>query len=283
VILFELFFFVSNYSFYFTIKINYMESRAKAHLDEAIDRVRLSFSNVFSEGIDIWKKGLGPLLGFMLIYLVINGVVGLIPMAGDIINTFLLTPALTVGAFVYCHNLLRGREEFGDFFKGFQILPKIIVVNLITYIVYIVLLLPFIFSTGTENLMGMVSGDLEVTTYYFQEFDWTLMVMLIPACIAVFLFAFSLAMIWFYKLSPLDAIKYSCKLVLNNFLTIIALFLVSLLFAISGIIGLFIGIFVTIPIMYTMSYAIFAQGTDLFGYLDGKQELDISEHLIGGA
>ncbi len=260
-----------------------MESRAKAHLDEAIDRVRLSFSNVFSEGIDIWKKGLGPLLGFMLIYLVINGVVGLIPMAGDIINTFLLTPALTVGAFVYCHNILRRREDFGDFFKGFQILPKIILLNLITYIVFLVLLLPFIFSIGIDECLGLVKGDSEITTYIIEDFDWTMPVMLIPAGIAMFLFSFSLAMIWFYKLSPLDAIKYSCKLVLNNFLTILALFIVTTLLALSGFIALFIGIFVTIPIMYTMAYAVFAQGTDLFGYLDGKQELDISEHLIGGA
>ncbi len=257
-----------------------MESNATNHLDEALDRVSLSFGSVFSEGFNLWKKGLGPLLGFIIISSVISFVVGLIPIAGSIVGNLVLTPALTLGAFIFCHNTLKGRDDFGDFFKGFQIVPSIIILSLITSLVYLLLSVPMILAIGVDEIMGLVTGDLDPTTFMLEDFDWTILLMALPIVLTGFLFSFSLPMMWFYKLSPLVAIKYSCKFVFNNFLTIIALIIVAILFAISGIIGLIIGIFVTIPIIYTVLYSTFSQGTDLHAYLDDTVDLEISDHLV---
>ena len=75
--------------------------------------------------------------------------------------------------------------------------------------------------------------------------------------------------------------RYSAKFVFNNILTILGLAIVTMLFALSGIIALFIGFFVTLSIFYTVSYATFSQATDLHGYLDETNDLDISDHLVG--
>ena len=258
-----------------------MESKAIEHLEMALGRANLTFGNAWSEGFNIWKKSLGPLLGFVLIYMAISTVLGLIPYVGGAVNNLIFVPVLTLGAYNYCHNSLRQREEFGDFFKGFQMLPNILLLMLLTTIIYLVLALPVVLSFGIENIMGLITQEEGMASLILEDFDWTILVMFIPVVIATILFSFGLPMMWFYKLSPLNAIKYSAKFVFNNILTILGLAIVTMLFALSGIIALFIGFFVTLSIFYTVPYAAFSQATDLHGYLDETNDLDISDHLVG--
>lgn len=73
-----------------------------------------------------------------------------------------------------------------------------------------------------------------------------------------FLTFLTIPFIVFGKLNALDAIKSSCIIMVKKPLVLWGLLIVAGLFSIVGIIGCGIGLFFTIPFLYSMTYAIYA-------------------------
>jgi hypothetical protein len=87
--------------------------------------------------------------------------------------------------------------------------------------------------------------------------------------ISAFTFLY-IPLIIFGNLKPLDAIKGSLILVFKQPLVIIGLLIVAFIAAMSGFVGCCIGIFFTIPFVYSMQYTIYASivGVDSLSELD---------------
>lgn len=78
------------------------------------------------------------------------------------------------------------------------------------------------------------------------------------SCIISFLTFLSIPLIVFGKMNAINSIKASALIMSKKPLVLLGLIIVSLLFSLVGFIGCIIGIFFTIPFMYSMNYTIYA-------------------------
>lgn len=79
----------------------------------------------------------------------------------------------------------------------------------------------------------------------------------VSSLIINFLTFLTVAFIVFGKLNAFDAIKASITIVLKNPITILALVITAFIGSLVGFIGCCIGVFFTLPIMYSMTYALY--------------------------
>jgi len=80
----------------------------------------------------------------------------------------------------------------------------------------------------------------------------------------------TLPLIIFGNLNALEAIKGSFTVVSKQFFILLGLLIVSFIFAFLGLIGFCIGIFFTIPFIYSMYYCIYS---DSIGIIDEESEI----------
>ena len=82
---------------------------------------------------------------------------GMVPFIGPVLNGLSISSCLTLGGYLYSDRVANDQKaEFGNFFDGFQDIPKIIVLNLILFGLAILILIPFVMSVGVSALMGSV-------------------------------------------------------------------------------------------------------------------------------
>lgn len=79
-----------------------------------------------------------------------------------------------------------------------------------------------------------------------------------------FLTVFTIPFIIFGKLKAVEAIEASMLIVFKNFFTILLLMLISILLTCFGLIALLIGIFFTLPIIFSMQYVIYAKAVGIY-------------------
>lgn len=85
----------------------------------------------------------------------------------------------------------------------------------------------------------------------------------------------TIPLIIFSDLNALDAIKYSFSIVLKQPLILLGLLLVAIIGALVGFIGCCIGVFFTLPFMYSMYYAMY---DEIIGF-DNEEEIETSNLL----
>ncbi len=260
------------------------DTRAIQHLDETLPRSRFQFGEYISEGFDIWKRNAGLFIGFGLLFILMILVINLIPIIGTIAGSVLISPALMLGAYIVSHRTLENENPaFGQFFDGFQFAKEIIVAYLIMMVIYLILLIPFIFFMGT----GMVTWYMEamsdpMTASGMDPPDinlWGLLA-LIPMIYVGVCFYYVVHFIGFYKLTALDAIKYSFKYVNKHWFLVFLFLIVVGLIAMSGLIALVIGVFITITFMFPMLYSSFRGMTELDTYYGEDTDSNIIESLV---
>ena len=257
-----------------------MNERAINHLENELEQGEFSFGETFSYGWDIWKSNLLVLIGIMIIFMVISVVMGFIPYGGSQLAGILINPALMCGTYIFCANATKGRGEFSNLFDGFSKWKELVFLTLISYVIYIVCAVPFIYSLGIDNLSVLASGDPLVIRQSIPEFDVYNLLLLLPMIIVGLLMSLSVPMLYFYDLGPIDALKYSARFIMNHFFMFLLFFFVVILVGCSGMILLFIGIIITIPIIFTMSFAAFSKMTNLEGYNSEEGQQDLSQHIV---
>lgn len=83
-----------------------------------------------------------------------------------------------------------------------------------------------------------------------------------------------ICLIIFSNLNALNAIKYSIKLVAKNPGTVLLVFIVSYLISLLGVFALCIGIFFTLPILYSMYYVLYK---NIVGFEEEEIVFDIEK------
>ncbi len=256
-----------------------MTNRTRNHLDNAIESSRFEFGDYISRGFDIWKEEAWLYIVFAILLMVISFVLGIIPIVGPLANQLFITPILTAGAFIFSHKLAnRQRPEFNTFFKGSDHAGRIIGLNALYALIFLVLVLPLFIFMGLN--LDVLSGDEEAILELARSLSPFLLLSFIPFLIVALAFAYSTHFIIFYDLSIVDSIKYSTKIFFRHPFILIIYFIIIGLIAVSGIIGFCIGIIITSSMIYPMLYMAFRHITKLAEYESGDSDNDVYNTLV---
>ena len=237
------------------------------------DGYEFDMSKYVSKGWDLFKKGAGSFVGFVLLYFIISMGISMIPFV-NILGSF-IQQVLIAGMFIFSRNLLNEKEEFGDFFGGFQFFG-----NIAGYVVILILvLIPLIAIMFTAvipfellpKLIDSFSGtpDFDDIQYLMEDLLVSIAARIPLFILIIFLFmyvfisySFTLPLIVDSKLSSWKAMETSRQVVGKK---LFAFYGMYILFAILGSIAIFVtcglGMLVIIPLIYCI---IFSAYDDIF-------------------
>lgn len=94
-----------------------------------------------------------------------------------------------------------------------------------------------------------------------------------------FLTVFTIPFIIFGRLNAVEAIEASILIVSRNFFTILLLMVVSIVLTALGLIALLVGIFFTLPIIFSMQYVIYKKAVGIYDE-DSIDDIGISSEFL---
>lgn len=258
----------------------------KAKIDRIINEGSdFKFGDYISRGFEIFQKDMGSFIGFAAIMIVLTMVIGMIPFIGPIANQLVVSPALTVGAYLVARKLDCGEaNEFGNFFKGFDYVGQLALATVVMGIIISVTLIPFIIVCWQS---GLVEWYMELASNPLQDPMalgapemppfWSIL-LLLPAIYLGVAYNWTYLFIVFYKMDFWPAMEASRKLLTKHWPIYFAFMIVLGIIMAGGFILLCIGILASLPAVMCMTYAAFADVTRLNAEPDAGDEIE--QHLI---
>lgn len=243
------------------------------------------FGSYIDSGFKLVQKNLGMFIGFFLLYLVIFGIAGMVPVVGQIVSS-LLGPVVMAGFYIVAKKTQNDQHtEFGDFFKGFQFATPIVLRVIATSVIMLICALPFlylVYDSGLAEWYMEFAGNPENAAMLMEDFpgmpSWWSIFLLIPLIYIAICYAFADMFIVFKNMGFWDAMEASRQLISQQWLTIFAFFFVVGLIAMAGALLCGVGVIFTIPAATCISYVAFA---DIIKLNDLEQEEDdILDHLV---
>jgi hypothetical protein len=268
--------------------MNLPASRLQRVLSDAPTQFRLG--DYISQGFEFMNKNFGMLLAFMLLSFVISAFIQVIPIVGMFLS-ILITPVLQIGYAQFTYGAKReNRVDFAEFFKGFNKLGPLLATYLLTGVIGLLSILPGLLLWYQAGMLDWFMGIME--DYPFIEnvpnlsdsvdmgLFW-LGVLLMTAGVLVIsvLFAWSLNVVWFFDVGPLEALNASRKLIARNWGLFVAFVIVAGIIGASGILLCGIGLLYTAPAMACAQFFAFADVARLFEG-DDANEPDLIDHFI---
>ena len=258
------------------------------------DRLHRNFDQRFrtghyiSRGFQIFGKTIGPMTaGIAGIYIVGGIVLGLanlilpIPLLQQA-GSLLLTPILS-GLTLIAYVSAIGRHadfdtglRFGDYF-GRLIVLALIDFGIILVATIIAVLVLALFAGGA-GLTGAFDDSSMLGLGFFGAFGGVMVaIAVVIQVLRTFMF-FSTHFVLFYNMPAWSAVQESFKLAKRHFGGVILLSLFSAAMFVVGVMMCYIGVILTLPIVYAVSYAAF-EDLALFEETDDNPD-DILEHLL---
>lgn len=226
-----------------------------------VDGYDFDFNGYISKGWDLFKKGAGSLIGFILLYFLISIVINFIPFV-NILGSF-VQQTLIAGIFIFLRQLLRKKEEFGNFFGGFQYFGNIIVYILILLVIMIPIfalvfgllipfeLLPELFDANPGD-MEYLMEDLALSFAARLPFLFIVFIMAIYIGIS---YSMVLPLIVDAQLSPWKAMETSRRVVGKKFFSFLGFyFVIGIVASIGILITCGLGILVVMPVVYCIIF-----------------------------
>ncbi|MBV8465556.1 MAG: hypothetical protein JO218_06395 [Burkholderiales bacterium] len=217
-----------------------------------------------SEGFDFFKRNPGIWIALVIIYIVVNMVLGLVPFLGRLATT-ILAPVLTAGLMLGCLAQDQGRElEIEHLFAGFKRntgkLVMVGVLSLVAYIaVFVALAIGIAILAGGAAMTGALSGGAQGVMSMMgagMGIGIALLVLvtvllLIPVAMATY---YAPALVVFHDLEAIDALKMSFAASLKNLPALIVLGIVVMVLAVLSVVTLFLGLLVLLPTAFAAHY-----------------------------
>jgi uncharacterized membrane protein len=199
-------------------------------INEKVERLategyQFNLSYYISEGYELFKRNAGGFILFYLIFFVINGVLGIIPLIGTIAS-LVISPALTAGFYLAAKKIKNGETvEFSQFFDGFKLGVPIFLVTLIVVIL---------------TILGLI-------------------LLIIPGIYLGIAYYFATLFVTFHKMDFWPAMEASRRVISKNWFSMFGFTLVLGLINLGGVIVLGIGLLVTMPITLCAIYVAFEE------------------------
>lgn len=219
----------------------------KSIADDLIARAApLDVFGCIGRSFDLWKANLLPLVGVTFVVLVILMVLGAIPLLGVVAN-LVLTGVFYGGLYYYYLGRMRGEpREFGDAFAGFNrnfgglALANLLLVA-ITLAVALICFVPWIIAIIVAAKDG---GEPNPVIFLGMA------IFALPLIYLSVAYTFGFALVIDRGLGPWTALEVSRRVVSKQWFRVFFVLFLSSILAFLGIIGLFIGIFFTLPLFF---------------------------------
>jgi uncharacterized membrane protein len=220
----------------------------------------LSPSNALNKAWNAVTSNMGPMVGFTILYGIVISVAGRIPFIGQVANLFQFVFAASLfSAFDAIDRY--GKASFNDFFTWTPRFGKLLVAQLIYVVIALVLLIPLfiaLFSLLGIDYLNEYSGS-SFGTVFFRDASMATVISLIVLAffeiilLLIFTFAF-MFLVQFKDMPAIDALKLSFKIGKENPGQIVVFALLAIGVAILGLLALFIGLLIAIPVIVGMQY-----------------------------
>jgi hypothetical protein len=230
-----------------------------------------------SRGFNILGKDIGSYLGFVVLYLIISLVVGVIPILGTFLG-LIISPALQAGFSYYLKGYLKDNNtEFSNFFNGFkspqiwQLFLAYLVTNIIVVIIAGTAILIISGSTILEYADELASlsdpSKMEANKELIEKImaNGMLAGILIGGLIAGFisiLWILTQQFIVFREMGFWEAMEASRKIVAKKYFSYLGWLIVWGIILIVSALPCGLGLVFTIPAFMLSTYALYMQITE---------------------
>jgi uncharacterized membrane protein len=227
------------------------------------------FGQYLSDGYEYFKAQAGLFIGFFVLSMIMIITGSFIPLVGSIASQ-ILSVTFYVGYFIVCNKIKLGNTvSFDDFFKGFSSIGQIAIIQLILTGFSLLIFMPLLifgFTVFFSGLFGAIKSDSFQEPQSPEELlalfnvDGLIPLILITIILLMFMqtiYSFAAANAHFFKVGAWEAMEASRKIIQKRFFQFFALILAVALINILGILCLFVGLLVTVPMSYAIFYAAF--------------------------
>ncbi len=220
--------------------------------------------DVFScvaRSFELWKSNFLPLVGVTLLLILVQMALGMIPFLGAIAG-MCLGGVFHGGLYYYYLGKMRGEHrEVGDVFAGFsKAFVPLLLASLLTTALTIAVMIPFFAPWGVYIFNLMLHS--ETGGMPAMPGPFLLLVSFVGFLVLMYFsvsWSFTFALVMDRKLGPWTALEVSRRVVTRQWFRVFCAMLLGIIVTMLGLFGLFIGIFLTIPLMI---------GTILYAYED---------------
>lgn len=269
--------------------MNLPASRLQRVLNEAPIPFRLG--DYISQGFEFMNKNLGLLVAFMLLSTIIGMFVQAIPVAGMALS-ILIGPVLQIGYAQFTYVAQRERRaDFAEFFRGFNKLMPLLSTYLLHALIAFASMLPGLILWYRAGLADW--AVLAIEDYPFLDsvppmeesvdmgYFWLgLLLIFVGIFVITTLFSWALHIVWFFNVSPMEALGVSRQLIARHWSVFIGFTLLTGLIAAAGVLLCGVGLLYTVPAMACAQFFAFAEAVRLFENDDRDHETDIIDHFI---
>jgi hypothetical protein len=232
------------------------KSNAKAYADELIARAApLDIFGCLDKSFKLWTGNFFPLVGVTLLVMLAAGVAGAIPLVG-ILSNLLLTGVFYGGLYYYYLGKARGEPRtVGDAFSGFSLaFVPLMLANLISVAINLVLMVVCCAPLFSFFIHAAMQANRHGHMATLPSFSPLALIGIFVGFVAIIYLAvswmFAFLLIIDQGLGPWTALEVSRRVVGKQWFRVFCVALLGGIIAMLGIIGFFIGILFTLPLMF---------------------------------
>jgi hypothetical protein len=207
------------------------------------------------KGFELFKRNIGPFLGFLLIVAICQGILSSIPFIKGLANP-LISPIIA-GAFLVAKKIDKNEPHaFSDFFEGTKNYKRLFLVALLpTLLVMVIMLIFGGWNYFQVTFLGRNAGNVNDMLYMMKSHAGGLGIAGLIAILVSILFLFGTFLVLFENFAPVRALDISRKIISKKFFNWVGFILLLGLFNLAGLICLVVGLLVTIPSTICALYA----------------------------
>lgn len=203
----------------------------------------------------LWTSQFGPIVGATLLFVVIVFAISLVPIAGSIAQ-IVLTGVLYGGLYYYYLGRMRFQPRtVGDIFKGFSVrtgslIGGGILVSIVPMLAMLVFAGPWFFGFMAAVIKAESSGSVPQLT---APTGLMLIGLIVGTLVSVYLsvcFIFTIPLIIDRGLGVWQAMMVSLRVISHQWFRIFFLSVLAGILVMLGLIGLIVGIFLTMPLLF---------------------------------
>jgi uncharacterized membrane protein len=202
-----------------------------------------------SRSFELWKSNFLPLVGVTLLIMFVQMIIGFIPLLGMFSGLF-LNGVFYGGLYYYYLGKIRGEpREVGDAFAGFsRAFVPLMLATLLSAVLIITVLLPFFGPLFLAVLKAALAGGHARPDFSGLSFGFVF-VGFIPLIYLSIAWIFTFVLVIDKGLGPWTAMEVSRRVVTGQWFRVFITAFFGGILAMLGLIGLIIGVFLTIPLM----------------------------------
>jgi hypothetical protein len=230
--------------------------RARVGMADISAEYRINLTEWFNHANAHYGAVLGPMIGYLLLYALMNVGLGAIPLLGQLVALFLMPP-LQAGFTAVCLAQLKGeRWDFGTFFSGFDRYGDLLGNFFLILLIFAGTAIPSVVVVAVVTNTVPYSDEALLALLSFVAFN---------GCLSIYLVlrvsCFSVPLILDRRVGAVEAIRGSWELSRGHFWGLFGVALLLMLLVGAGVMLCLVGVLFTAPLAlltWTAGYLLIA-------------------------